>query len=91
MTERVQFDLFGRVQGVAFRYFTQVQAKQIGITGYVQNRDDGSVRVIACGEPAQIKALRQWLQHGPSHACVTRIDETVDAGDEMFKKFSIRY
>lgn len=91
MTERVQFDVFGCVQGVSFRYFTQAQATQIGVTGYVQNRDDGSVRVIACGEPEQIEALRQWLQHGPSHARVTQVDETADTGDETFNKFSVRY
>lgn len=42
--------VYGRVQGVGFRYITQYEAKRLGLTGYAKNLDDGSVEVVACGE-----------------------------------------
>ena len=40
--------VYGRVQGVGFRYTTQYEAKRLGLTGYAKNLDDGSVEVVAC-------------------------------------------
>jgi len=42
--------IYGRVQGVGFRYTTQYEAKKLGLTGYAKNLDDGSVEVVACGD-----------------------------------------
>ncbi|WP_140397059.1 acylphosphatase, partial [Escherichia coli] len=42
--------VYGRVQGVGFRYTTQYEAKKLGLTGYAKNLDDGSVEVVACGD-----------------------------------------
>lgn len=41
--------VYGRVQGVGFRYTTQHEAQRLGLTGYAKNMDDGSVEVVACG------------------------------------------
>ena len=47
--------VYGRVQGVGFRYTTQYEAKRLGLTGYAKNLDDGSVEVVACGEEGQMR------------------------------------
>ena len=44
----------GVVQGVGFRYSTQREAIELGLTGYARNMDDGSVEVVACGEAEQV-------------------------------------
>jgi len=49
-----QFFVFGRVQGVGFRFFTLQQAGKLGLKGTVRNRIDGSVEVIAQGTEDQI-------------------------------------
>ena len=54
--------VYGRVQGVGFRYTTQYEAKKLGLTGYAKNLDDGSVEVVACGEEGQVEKLMQWLK-----------------------------
>lgn len=54
----------GMVQGVGFRYFTQAQAKNLGLTGYAHNLDDGSVEVLACGKAEQVDELVAWLKAG---------------------------
>jgi len=68
------FLIEGRVQGVFFRESTRRQAEPLGITGYAKNMPDGSVQVLACGEPAALNRLTEWLQHGPPMAEVERMD-----------------
>lgn len=64
----------GQVQGVGFRYSTQVQAQQLGLTGYARNLDDGSVEVLACGEREGVEQLVAWLKAGgPRSARVDRV------------------
>lgn len=63
-----QFTVFGRVQGVGFRYFTWQKASQLGLIGTVRNLHDGSVLIIARGEKAQIDALKTWLDDGGPHS-----------------------
>lgn len=64
----------GRVQGVGFRYSTQQQARQLGLTGYARNLDDGSVEVLAWGEAPEVEALIDWLKAGgPRSAHVDKV------------------
>jgi len=64
----------GRVQGVYFRASTQREARRLGLTGWVKNRSDGSVEVLAEGEETSIRELYSWAQKGPSAARVDRVD-----------------
>ena len=64
----------GMVQGVGFRYSTQAQANQLGVTGYAHNLHDGSVEVLAAGETQQVDALISWLKAGgPRSARVDKV------------------
>lgn len=56
--------VYGRVQGVGFRYTTQHEAQRLGLTGYAKNMDDGSVEVVACGESERVEQLMKWLKAG---------------------------
>jgi len=64
----------GRVQGVGFRYYTQMQAQRLGVCGWVRNCSDGTVEAVICGEAEQVAAMKQWLKHGPDYAQVTNIE-----------------
>ena len=81
----------GRVQGVGFRNFTQLNARQIGINGYAKNLPNGTVEVVAEGEKSQLDALVALLKKGPRYARVDsiEIDERPFTGD--YKTFGIRY
>lgn len=68
-----QFFIYGRVQGVGFRYFTWKEAEKLGIKGTVRNRHDGSVEVIAQGSEAKLMVFEQWLNVGPRTAKVERV------------------
>jgi acylphosphatase len=64
----------GRVQGVFFRASTQREAQRLGLTGHALNLPDGTVEVLACGEPAAVEQLREWLWQGPPAAGVTNVE-----------------
>jgi acylphosphatase len=72
--KRVHMIISGRVQGVYFRASAQREARLLGVTGYVRNRPDGSVEIVAEGEEDLIKSLLLWSQKGPSTARVDKVE-----------------
>ena len=65
----------GRVQGVGFRWFVREHARELRLKGWVRNRADGSVEILADGDANALQQLRSALQQGPSGA---RVSEVVD-------------
>lgn len=63
----------GRVQGVWYRAATRDQARTLRLTGRAVNLADGRVEVVACGEPAAVAALQEWLWQGPDLAQVSDV------------------
>lgn len=70
----IQAVVRGRVQGVFFRALAQREARRLGLAGWVKNRPDRAVEVLAEGEEEQVKDFLAWLQTGPSTARVDRVD-----------------
>ncbi len=58
------------MQGVGFRYTTQVEATALGLGGWVRNRSDGSVEVVAEGERQVVEQFLSFLHRGPRGAHV---------------------
>ncbi|WP_028451069.1 acylphosphatase [Chitinilyticum aquatile] len=87
-----RFRVYGRVQGVGFRYSTCLAALRLGLAGWVRNRLDGSVEVHAEGTPEQLRALAAWLQKGPPAARVERVqtDECPLEGLQDFAEHATR-
>ena len=63
----------GRVQGVYYRAATAEQAARLQLDGWVKNLGDGTVEVVAAGDPAAIAALTCWLWNGPPAARVDAV------------------
>jgi len=82
----------GRVQGVFFRAHTADEAQMLGLDGWVRNRSDGSVEVVAEGPRDALRQLAVWCHAGSPGAVVQRVDEAwepPEPGD--LGGFSIRY
>ncbi len=78
---RVRVIIVGIVQGVFFRHSTREMALNLGITGWVKNRRDGSVEALFEGEKEKVDRIVQWCHRGPSGAKV----KTVKISEEDFK------
>ncbi len=68
--EAAFFVVRGHVQGVGFRAGARHQALGQGLSGYAQNRPDGSVEVFVQGAAPAIEAFARWLALGPPLARV---------------------
>jgi acylphosphatase len=84
-----RFYVSGRVQGVFFRVSTRDQARALGLTGAVSNLPDGRVAVTACGPPAALDSLQQWLWEGPPQAAVSEVQREVISEEPGFSRFEI--
>ena len=60
---------------MGFRWFVRERARALGLTGWVRNRDDGSVEVLALGDEASLRQLRRLLETGPSGASVSAVED----------------
>lgn len=72
--QRVRCHVSGRVQGVAFRKSTEVEARRLEVAGWVRNLPDGRVEFVAEGTPEGVQALLAWARRGPALAEVTQLD-----------------
>jgi acylphosphatase len=80
----------GQVQGVGFRYFVHDSAAALGLTGWVRNRWDGSVEVVAEGRREALNHLLAALYRGPRSAVVTDLTPEWLPGSGEFSGFTIR-
>ncbi len=87
---RLHARVYGWVQGVGFRAYVLRQAQQLGLTGWVRNRRDGSVEVVAEGPRGALEDLLRRLQQGPTLAQVTRVEATWEPPSAQFRQFEIR-
>ena len=55
---RLQYEIFGKVQGVFFRKFTKEKADSLGIVGYVLNTKQNTVKGEAQGSNESIQQLK---------------------------------
>ncbi|MGA2450908.1 MAG: acylphosphatase [Polyangiaceae bacterium] len=87
--KRVQVIIRGRVTGVFFRAAAQREAKRLGLTGWVRNRADGNVDLLAEGEEEGIREMVLWAQHGTSAARVDDVDVRWRGYTGEFSEFQI--
>lgn len=65
----------GRVQGVGFRVWMAHKAAELGISGWVRNRADGTVEALIAGDVASVEEMSRLCRRGPRMAEVSSIDE----------------
>lgn len=81
----------GRVQGVGFRYFIQLIACRLNLTGWCRNLMDGNVEVEIQGLEENVFSFVSEIKKGNGFAKVHDIDLKNLSIAENEKKFSIKY
>jgi len=79
--------VFGRVQGVGFRYYAHKKAAGLKLAGFVQNKPDGSVYIEVEGPEEKLDEFILWCHQGPGWARVTnvQVQRTPAWGYEIFE------
>lgn len=81
----------GRVQRVMYRDFVQRKARGLNLRGYVENKEDGSVVVVAQGSETDLERFIEHLHKGPFAAKVLNVNVTWRQPLEEFEGFKITY
>lgn len=91
MAERLTASVHGGVQMVGFRAFTQRTAYRLRLVGYVRNRPDGAVQVVAEGPRPELERLLGELRIGPPGARVEAVDVHWEPASGEFRGFLVRH
>ncbi len=90
--KRKHITLSGKVQMVGFRFYAVQNAMRLGINGFVRNRRDGGVEVVAEGEDEQMEEFVDVLKKGPPASRVEDVSvEDYPSAGESFSDFEVRY
>lgn len=73
MTKTIHATIYGRVQGVAYRYWTQKEANKKSLLGWVRNRRDGCVEAVFSGSEEDVADMLRACWTGPTLAGVKDI------------------
>lgn len=87
--KRLHVKICGRVQGILFRGGTAREAAALGLTGFVQNNDDGSVEAVFEGEEEKLKKILAFCRKGPFGARVEKVEVEWGKYEGKFGDFSI--
>ncbi|XP_057629191.1 acylphosphatase-2 [Chionomys nivalis] len=90
----VDYEVFGRVQGVCFRMYTEGEAKKMGVVGWVKNTSKGTVMGQVQGPEEKVNSMKAWLSKVGSPS--SRIDRADFSNEKTISKldysnFSIHY
>lgn len=89
MTKALNVAITGRVQGVGYRAWTAGRARELGLTGWVRNRRDGSVEAVIRGDEDIVVRMLDECWRGPYSAVVSGVVATAIA-DEGWPDFAVR-
>ena len=86
---RARLVIEGKVQGVWFRDSTRRKAHELGVYGWVKNRHDGAVEVLAEGDNEAVDKLIDWCHKGPPQAIVGYVNITQEEWQGEYDSFDI--
>ncbi len=89
MAKSLALKIFGRVQGVGFRYQAKITADSLGLVGWIRNSPDGSVEAEVEGSEDDLNKFLAWCYNGSKLARVDKIDYSWKTDLEHHHKFVI--
>ena len=88
MTE-IQCIASGKVQGVSYRVYVQDSAVELGLTGSVRNLPNGTVEIVAQGQPDILKDFVEYLHEGSLMAKVESVAVDWVSPKVTYEEFSV--
>ena len=91
MKEQRAIKIFGKVQGVGFRFFATRTARRLELKGWIRNLRDGTVDAVVEGEPQAIDEWIDELKEGPRYAEVSKIEQEKRDFTGRLGDFDVRF
>ena len=88
--KQVHVYISGQVQGVGFRQFVRMLARDAGVTGWVRNSEDGGVEAVVQGEQSKVESLMEKIKIGPFLSEVRQFGFEWEKDKEKLSDFTIR-
>ena len=88
---RIHLIISGDVQGVGYRAWVLRRAQDLGLTGWVKNRDDGAVELVAEGDKNDLEQLLVLCKQGPEVSWVEHADVDWQQASGEFRGFEVVY
>ncbi len=88
--KRLYLKIFGRVQGVGFRYYAREEAQNLGLLGWMKNASGGTVEGEIEGEEKSLEEFLKWAKGGPRGAKVEKVEARWEEFKDEFRDFKIR-
>lgn len=85
----IEIELEGRVQGIGLRQIIKTYALKKGINGYVLNKEEGSVIIVAQADGEKIKELLEWLYSAPGFARIDKLTYNWRESNVQYESFKI--
>ncbi|KAF5299101.1 hypothetical protein FQR65_LT09459 [Abscondita terminalis] len=82
----VEYEIYGKVQGVYFRKHTEQQSKRLNIKGWCKNTKKGTVLGVMEGEESKINIMKNWLENVGSPA--SKIEKAEFKNEKTITNFS---
>uniref|UniRef100_A0A0C9R1Q2 acylphosphatase n=1 Tax=Fopius arisanus TaxID=64838 RepID=A0A0C9R1Q2_9HYME len=89
----IDFEVFGRVQGVFFRKYTQKKAEELSLKGWCMNTNQNTVTGRIEGEKSKIEMMKKWLREtGSPQSAIDKAEfkNEQEITEISFPNFSIR-
>ncbi|CAG9821052.1 unnamed protein product [Phaedon cochleariae] len=84
----VDFEVFGRVQGVFFRKYTQQEASRLGLKGWCMNTHIDTVKGVLEGNPMKVDQMKSWLQNTGSPA--SKIEKVIFTNENEIERHTYK-
>lgn len=88
--KHINLKITGEVQGVFFRMEAKKKAEQLGLSGFAENHEDGTVYIELEGEESLLEEFVNWAKNGPSLANVEDVEIMEEEGLKGFEDFTVR-
>ena len=90
--KRVQIIVYGRAQGISFRYYSKRKALELDVTGWVMNLDNyNKIEFVLEGKDENVDEMVEWCKQGPNYALIKKIDIIEQEYKGKFDGFEVRY
>ena len=88
---RLHVVIEGLVQGVGYRHATYIEARKLGLAGWVKNLPDGRVEACFEGDRATLESILTWCRRGPFLSKVEEAESNWEPASGEFSSFEITF